>query len=80
MLLVYDASGPTYNNHVSENESNLLLTTMFQKKKVKCIRIDGQTPVTTRQTLVADFQNKDDIKAAVVRFYFSASYSILHFS
>ncbi|PUZ73106.1 hypothetical protein GQ55_2G448200 [Panicum hallii var. hallii] len=36
------------------------------KKKVKCIRIDGQTPVTTRQTLVADFQNKDDIKAAVL--------------
>ncbi|KAG2647054.1 hypothetical protein PVAP13_2KG535400 [Panicum virgatum] len=36
------------------------------KKKVKCIRIDGQTPVTTRQTLVTDFQNKDDIKAAVL--------------
>jgi len=47
---------------------DLLVTTMFQKKKVKCIRIDGQTPVTTRQTLVTDFQNKDDIKAAVVRF------------
>jgi SWI/SNF-related matrix-associated actin-dependent regulator 1 of chromatin subfamily A len=39
---------------------------MFQKKKVKCIRIDGQTPVPVRQTLVTDFQNKDDIKAAVV--------------
>jgi len=37
------------------------------KKKVKCIRIDGQTPVTTRQTLVTDFQNKDDIKAAVLK-------------
>ncbi|CAN6185096.1 unnamed protein product [Urochloa humidicola] len=36
------------------------------KKKVKCIKIDGQTPVTTRQTLVTDFQNKDDIKAAVL--------------
>jgi SNF2 family DNA or RNA helicase len=36
------------------------------KKKVKCIRIDGQTPVPVRQTLVTDFQNKDDIKAAVV--------------
>ncbi|WVZ66818.1 hypothetical protein U9M48_015988 [Paspalum notatum var. saurae] len=36
------------------------------KKKVKCIRIDGQTPVTTRQTLVTDFQNKDDIRAAVL--------------
>ena len=47
---------------------DLLVTTMFQKKKVKCIRIDGQTPVTTRQTLVTDFQNKDDIKAAVVHF------------
>ncbi|RCV14180.1 hypothetical protein SEVIR_2G417000v4 [Setaria viridis] len=36
------------------------------KKKVKCIKIDGQTPVTTRQTLVTDFQNKDDIRAAVL--------------
>uniref|UniRef100_A0A0A9D1M8 Helicase C-terminal domain-containing protein n=1 Tax=Arundo donax TaxID=35708 RepID=A0A0A9D1M8_ARUDO len=36
------------------------------KKKVKCIRIDGKTPVTTRQTLVTDFQNKDDIRAAVL--------------
>ncbi|CAN6199966.1 unnamed protein product [Urochloa humidicola] len=36
------------------------------KKKVKCIKIDGQTPVTIRQTLVTDFQNKDDIKAAVL--------------
>ncbi|XP_062189338.1 uncharacterized protein LOC133892517 isoform X2 [Phragmites australis] len=36
------------------------------KKKVKCIRIDGQIPVTTRQTLVTDFQNKDDIRAAVL--------------
>ncbi|KAL5196682.1 hypothetical protein ABZP36_000194 [Zizania latifolia] len=36
------------------------------KKKVKCIRIDGQTPVAVRQTLVTDFQNKDDIKAAVL--------------
>ncbi|KAG2647060.1 hypothetical protein PVAP13_2KG535330 [Panicum virgatum] len=45
---------------------DLLVTTMFQKKKVKCIRIDGQTPVTTRQTLVTDFQNKDGIKAAVL--------------
>ncbi|KQK15029.1 SWI/SNF-related matrix-associated actin-dependent regulator of chromatin subfamily A-like protein 1 [Brachypodium distachyon] len=36
------------------------------KKKVNCIRIDGQTPVAVRQTLVTDFQNKDDIKAAVL--------------
>uniref|UniRef100_A0A453AZ90 SWI/SNF-related matrix-associated actin-dependent regulator of chromatin subfamily A-like protein 1 n=1 Tax=Aegilops tauschii subsp. strangulata TaxID=200361 RepID=A0A453AZ90_AEGTS len=36
------------------------------KKKVKCIRIDGQTPVVVRQNLVMDFQNKDDIKAAVL--------------
>ncbi|XP_047065554.1 SWI/SNF-related matrix-associated actin-dependent regulator of chromatin subfamily A-like protein 1 [Lolium rigidum] len=36
------------------------------KKKVNCIRIDGQTPVAARQTLVTDFQNKDDIKAAVL--------------
>ncbi|KAL6841754.1 hypothetical protein ACP4OV_028266 [Aristida adscensionis] len=36
------------------------------KKKVECIKIDGHTPMTTRQTLVADFQNKDDIRAAVL--------------
>ncbi|TVU37669.1 hypothetical protein EJB05_10996 [Eragrostis curvula] len=36
------------------------------KKKVKCIRIDGQTPTTTRQSLVTDFQNNDDIRAAVL--------------
>ncbi|KAL6657041.1 hypothetical protein ACP70R_004821 [Stipagrostis hirtigluma subsp. patula] len=36
------------------------------KKKVKCIKIDGHTPMTTRQTLVTDFQNKDDIRAAVL--------------
>lgn len=45
---------------------DLLFTTMFQKKKVKCIKIDGKTPLTTREALVTDFQNKDDIKAAVV--------------
>ncbi|ONM59984.1 chromatin remodeling factor18 [Zea mays] len=39
------------------------------KKKVKCIKIDGKTPLTTRQTLVTDFQNNDDVKAAVVCFY-----------
>ncbi|ONM59989.1 chromatin remodeling factor18 [Zea mays] len=48
---------------------DLLSTTMFQKKKVKCIKIDGKTPLTTRQTLVTDFQNNDDVKAAVVCFY-----------
>ncbi|KAK3127822.1 hypothetical protein QOZ80_7AG0578840 [Eleusine coracana subsp. coracana] len=36
------------------------------KKKLKCIRIDGQTPAATRQTLVTDFQSKDDIRAAVL--------------
>ncbi|CAM0906944.1 unnamed protein product [Alopecurus aequalis] len=36
------------------------------KNKVNCIRIDGQTPVAVRQTLVTDFQNKDCIKAAVL--------------
>ncbi|XP_074565416.1 uncharacterized protein LOC141821928 isoform X1 [Curcuma longa] len=36
------------------------------KKKVGCIRIDGGTPSTSRQTLVADFQEKDSIKAAVL--------------
>uniref|UniRef100_A0ACD5YS90 Uncharacterized protein n=1 Tax=Avena sativa TaxID=4498 RepID=A0ACD5YS90_AVESA len=36
------------------------------KKKVNCIRIDGQTPVAVRQTLVTDFQNKEEIKAAVL--------------
>ncbi|XP_020087115.1 SWI/SNF-related matrix-associated actin-dependent regulator of chromatin subfamily A-like protein 1 isoform X1 [Ananas comosus] len=36
------------------------------KKKVDCIRIDGSTPTTSRQTLVTDFQEKDAIKAAVL--------------
>ncbi|KAJ6791629.1 SWI/SNF-related matrix-associated actin-dependent regulator of chromatin subfamily A-like protein 1 [Iris pallida] len=36
------------------------------KKKIGCIRIDGGTPSTSRQTLVNDFQEKDDIKAAVL--------------
>ncbi|KAG6597594.1 SWI/SNF-related matrix-associated actin-dependent regulator of chromatin subfamily A-like protein 1, partial [Cucurbita argyrosperma subsp. sororia] len=38
----------------------------FQKKKVNCIRIDGGTPSATRQALVADFQQKDSIRAAVL--------------
>ncbi|XP_042433274.1 SWI/SNF-related matrix-associated actin-dependent regulator of chromatin subfamily A-like protein 1 isoform X6 [Zingiber officinale] len=36
------------------------------KKKVGCIRIDGGTPPTSRQAFVADFQEKDGIKAAVL--------------
>lgn len=36
------------------------------KKNIGCIRIDGGTPSTSRQTLVNDFQEKDDIKAAVL--------------
>ncbi|XP_077217696.1 chromatin remodeling factor18 [Tasmannia lanceolata] len=36
------------------------------KKKVKCIRIDGSTPPSSRQSLVTDFQEKDDIRAAVL--------------
>lgn len=38
----------------------------FLKKKVACIRIDGSTPVTSRQSLVNQFQEKSDIKAAVL--------------
>ncbi|KAF3326092.1 SWI/SNF-related matrix-associated actin-dependent regulator [Carex littledalei] len=38
----------------------------LQKKKVGCIRIDGSTPASTRQALVNDFQDKEDIKAAVL--------------
>ncbi|TXG71515.1 hypothetical protein EZV62_000094 [Acer yangbiense] len=38
----------------------------FQKKKVRCIRIDGGTPAASRQGLVTDFQEKDDIRAAVL--------------
>lgn len=64
VLLVYDMM------HLDQ------LFTVFQKKKVKCIKIDGQTPVTTRQTLVTDFQNKDGIRAAVVRCYPSYMFSI----
>ncbi|OAY73533.1 putative SMARCAL1-like protein [Ananas comosus] len=42
------------------------LATVIEKKKVDCIRIDGSTPTTSRQTLVTDFQEKDAIKAAVL--------------
>ncbi|XP_047977230.1 SWI/SNF-related matrix-associated actin-dependent regulator of chromatin subfamily A-like protein 1 isoform X2 [Salvia hispanica] len=35
-------------------------------KKVKCIRIDGGTPASSRQALVTDFQEKDSVKAAVL--------------
>ncbi|OVA07454.1 SNF2-related [Macleaya cordata] len=38
----------------------------LQKKKVACIRIDGGTPASSRHALVTDFQEKDDIKAAVL--------------
>ncbi|KAI9196173.1 hypothetical protein LWI28_021634 [Acer negundo] len=38
----------------------------FLKKKVRCIRIDGGTPAASRQGLVTDFQEKDDIRAAVL--------------
>ncbi|KAL5782812.1 hypothetical protein ACOSP7_007841 [Xanthoceras sorbifolium] len=38
----------------------------FIKKKVCCIRIDGGTPAASRQALVTDFQEKDDIRAAVL--------------
>ncbi|KAK9136539.1 hypothetical protein Sjap_007133 [Stephania japonica] len=38
----------------------------LQKKKVGCIRIDGGTPASSRQALVTDFQEKDNIKAAVL--------------
>ena len=41
-----------------------------QKKKVGCIRIDGNTPAFSRQALVNDFQEKDAIKAAVVWLHF----------
>lgn len=36
------------------------------KKKVGCIRIDGKTPSSSRQALVTEFQEKDDVKAAVL--------------
>ncbi|KAK1318625.1 CHD3-type chromatin-remodeling factor PICKLE [Acorus calamus] len=36
------------------------------KKKVGCIRIDGGTPPSLRQALVTDFQEKEDIRAAVL--------------
>lgn len=31
-----------------------------------CIRIDGSTPASSRQSLVSDFQGNDEIKAAVL--------------
>lgn len=36
------------------------------KKKVGCVRIDGSTPASSRQSLVTDFQEKESIKAAVL--------------
>ncbi|GMN55058.1 hypothetical protein TIFTF001_024180 [Ficus carica] len=42
------------------------LATMIEKKKVNCIRIDGNTPAASRQGLVTDFQEKDSVKAAVL--------------
>ncbi|KAI3979104.1 hypothetical protein MKX01_016279 [Papaver californicum] len=36
------------------------------KKKVGCIRIDGGTTPSLRHAMVSDFQEKDDIKAAVL--------------
>ncbi|KAF3773481.1 DNA annealing helicase and endonuclease, partial [Nymphaea thermarum] len=36
------------------------------KKKVRCIRIDGETPPSSRQSLAVDFQERDDIRAAVL--------------
>ncbi|XP_026445467.1 SWI/SNF-related matrix-associated actin-dependent regulator of chromatin subfamily A-like protein 1 [Papaver somniferum] len=36
------------------------------KKKVRCIRIDGGTTPSLRHAMVSDFQEKDDIKAAVL--------------
>ncbi|CAH2036084.1 unnamed protein product [Thlaspi arvense] len=38
----------------------------LKKKKVGCIRIDGNTPASSRQALVSDFQGNDEIKAAVL--------------
>ncbi|CAM8915199.1 unnamed protein product [Rhodiola kirilowii] len=38
----------------------------FLLEKVGCIRIDGGTPAASRQALVTDFQEKENIKAAVL--------------
>ncbi|KAG1328300.1 SWI/SNF-related matrix-associated actin-dependent regulator of chromatin subfamily A-like protein 1 [Cocos nucifera] len=45
---------------------SIVITKLLQKKKVNCIRIDGGTPSSSRQALVNDFQEKDNIKAAVL--------------
>lgn len=45
---------------------DLNISLVLQKKKVGCIRIDGNTPSALRQDLVTDFQEKETIKAAVV--------------
>ncbi|KAL2653918.1 hypothetical protein R1flu_022046 [Riccia fluitans] len=39
---------------------------LLQKKKVKFIRIDGKTPAASRQDLVKTFQEKEDVKVAVL--------------
>ncbi|KAG0464473.1 hypothetical protein HPP92_020542 [Vanilla planifolia] len=38
----------------------------FFIKKVGCVRIDGSTPVTSRQALVSQFQENSEIRAAVL--------------
>lgn len=38
----------------------------WQKKKVGCIRIDGNVSAASRLALVTEFQEKESIKAAVV--------------
>ncbi|KAH9322232.1 hypothetical protein KI387_016871, partial [Taxus chinensis] len=36
------------------------------KKKVTFIRIDGSTPTSSRQMLVTEFQEREDVKVAVL--------------
>lgn len=46
----------------------IVIMIYLQKKKVGCIKIDGRTPSASRQALVTEFQENQDIKTAVVWF------------
>ncbi|KAJ8434665.1 hypothetical protein Cgig2_030051 [Carnegiea gigantea] len=55
-----------HNSTMLESKGGFADIVCFQKKKIGCIRIDGGTPAESRQALVAEFQEKESIKAAVL--------------
>ncbi|KAJ4837041.1 hypothetical protein Tsubulata_025981 [Turnera subulata] len=51
---------------LAKNDMKQINALFREKKKVGCIRIDGSAPAASWQTLVSDFQEKDNIRAAVL--------------